>query len=150
MARKRTEQLAPKRDGTGMAGANRIIWIFLGSVAALVFVVIPTAAWWYERDPSWTETNIRQSIQTGDLILTALEQYHQRHGQYPGELVDLVTEQLPTVPLPSAGGHRWIYSGGAGPDSFSINFCDRDAKRWWYHNSLSRRWGEYPDPNRRS
>lgn len=61
-------------------------------------------------DLSWTEQNISHTMQTGDKIIIALQDWRRINGSWPQDLSALVPDYLSYLEAPSAGRPEWVYT----------------------------------------
>ena len=92
----------------------------LGIGLFLVVCIFVFSDSWYW---GWNDKNIDKSIKTGVLLISKLDEFHDRHGKFPGQLSDLIPDYIDTLPLPSAGEKEWHYYTHSNGDGFSLKFA---------------------------
>ena len=91
---------------------NTLSWLVgFGFLAVIVCTVLLGLAVWFIfvvlDGPS--EQDIDEAMKQGDIILAAIEEYHDENGNYPFALADLVPHTLAKIPSPTGEAEFWEY-----------------------------------------
>jgi hypothetical protein len=71
---------------------------------------------------NWSDTKVESSKRVGNQIFNALSACHEKTGNYPQQLSNLVPQFLPAIVPPAAGEGKWHYACHPDGQFFSMWF----------------------------
>jgi hypothetical protein len=129
------------REGNGSVRGRQfaLVWLL---IAALVSSAVLLGALRF----SGSSGSIDETVRRGNIIIQALNKYHEDRGQFPATLTDLRPEYLKEIPTPDWGLRAWKYGREAGTSFYlgvdETKYTGDGDSRWLRYDGPKWGWQE--------